>query len=320
MCERNEVYNGSFVYGRRPDYTFPDGWQPAGGGPGTQWFWEGTPPGPREVKIQNPAGLPAGIRQEQHVYIPVGERQRWLVRVSLRAATPGKRGYVKVFFTTAEGYPLGVLELNYTLSDQSKTYQDVVMTPAGTTAVILEAGIAGDGSLWISEVSFTRLYPLQRLRLDSQGRVFVNHVKTVGEITKPIRLQEPVSVHARVEADIRNLAYWRDSVKVYGSEGVPLKTDSEGKALVASARNYTGAEETVSTTDTWIRSAARDVSVQTTYSFAVRNGGTSDAVIRVSISPNILFWIPDGPEIKLSPGGDGGAGPQSLSPLRQCGL
>jgi len=304
MEPKNEIYNYNFSLGKRPDYTFPDGWQQVGGGPGTRWIWNKIPFGPGVINIINPVDLKAGIRQEQGVYVPVGKQQRWLVRVLLRADAPSTRVYVRVHFTNPAGYPIGVVELNYLATTENAEYQDVVITATGTSAVLVEAGLKEAGTLYIEEVFFGRLYPLNRLRLDDKGRVYVKHVEAVQEIIKPVRLEKPISVDVYTESDIRSLDYRRDSIQVYGSQpSAPLKTNTLGQAQVEIASNgYTEEQEEITTFDAWNCSTPRDVSRQGMYSLAVLNNGTNLAVVRTTISPDSIHWLWDGPEKTLSPG------------------
>jgi hypothetical protein len=344
----NRIYNYNFKYARTPDFLFPDGWLQVGGSSQTLWQWEKRPDGTGKIKIINPTALIAGIRLEKQVYVSVGEWQRWLFKTKLFADTSACTAYVRIYFSNPAGYPISSLEFQYTVGFDPTEICDVVATPQGATAILVEVGIIDLGTVTIEEVFFGRLYPLRELRLDGKGRLFVNNVNTVNEIIKPVPVKGPIDVNpvkikgsvnvnpveikrpidvnpvkikgsvnvnpveikgpidvhvkADVTADIRSLNYIRDSVRVFGSEGAPLKTSNAGNLQVENVSRYTSEYEIAVTKDAWERCGAKDVSRQRVYSYAVLNTGTNPATVRISISPDSLNWLTDSSEIIIAPG------------------
>lgn len=314
MKNKNQIYNYNFRYGKPPDHLFPDGWNTTGGDIHTLWEWIKKPDNSGEISIRNLLPVKAGIRQEQQVYVPVGEKQRWLLNISLHIEKPAQQVYVRVFFSNPAGYPVCSIELNYTLIDGDYLLEEIVATPVDTSALTIEVGLDDTGKLLIKEVSLSRLYPVKSLRLDDKGRVFVNHVQCLDEIKKPVRLagpvdvnpvklKDPVKVDVTVKSNIRSLQYFRDSIRAYGSENMPLKTDSLGRLQVDTTEGrYTEASDCVVTGNAWQHSVVWDVSMQKICSFAVINTGSYSALVRTEISPNMADWGIFDAETEVQPG------------------
>lgn len=301
---QNELYNPDFSLGQA-GADFPDGWEPAGGTPATAWRWLGQPGEAREVQVTHPGPGRAGIRQVAAVYLPVQEGQRWLLSFTLRAEQPGQAVYAGVAFGTPAGYVVSRAEFSWAAGPAPTTYRQLAVVPPGAGAARVEVGLGGPGALWLREVTAGRVYPPRVLRLDERGRAFVRRVGEVGRIVEPVRLAGPlqVNVRASVAADIRDLQYTRDSVTVYGSGGLPLQTNPSGQLQVETAGSAFREEwQSVVTTDSYTRSAARDISRLRLYSFAVLNSGLHPALVGLVISPDSLYWVENSPEQELAPG------------------
>lgn len=305
---QNEVYNANFIYGNGADGAFPDGWLPVGGDESTNWLWQKSPSGAGQVKIVNPNNIKAGIIQQQSVYVPIGEKQRWLLRLSLATDQPGRLAYIRINYRNPAGFPLGSAEFFHKMKPEQAGYQAVVTTPCGASAALLEVGLESAGTLYIHEVVCCRLYPVKKIRLDEKGRIFVNNVETINEIVKPVRVKMDAPIQANIkaciEADIRNLNYQKDSIRVYGSQaGVPLQTNPEGQAQVEIAGNsFVSDAKTVVTGDSFVYATSYDVSRLKVYSYAVLNTGTKPAAVKIYISPDGVNWVADAPELILAPG------------------
>ncbi|MEW6661111.1 MAG: DUF6385 domain-containing protein [Bacillota bacterium] len=305
---QNEIYNSNFIYGKAPDYSFPDGWLEVGGDKDTKWVWNKAPSGEGQVKIVNPHNIKAGIRQLQSVYVPIGEKQRWLLKVFLTADTPGRLAYIRINYRNPAGFPLGSAEFYHKINPDKTEYQDVMITPCGASAALVEVGLEEAGTLYINGVFCWRLYPIKNIRVDEKGRIFVKNVETIQEIVKPVRvkLDAPIqaNIKASIDADIRNLSYQRDTVRIYGSQsGAPLKTNPDGQAQVEIAGNsFTSVTQAVTTGDSLNRTASYNVSKLKVYSFAVLNTGAKPAIVKIYLSPDGINWIADGPELTQAPG------------------
>ncbi|MCW3489268.1 DUF6385 domain-containing protein [Dethiobacter alkaliphilus] len=301
---KNHIYNQGFKLALQ-DADFPDGWLKAGGTAQTQWIWEKHPCTPGGIKIINPVDVKAGIRQNFSVHVPIGERQRWQVGVSVHSEQPELPIYIRIVFSNPAGYPISALYFKHITSLEISEYTNILMTPEGAAAAVVETGVVGAGTIFISEISLLRLYPLKRLRMDEKGRIFVNDVATVQKIVEPIRIKDPVHVNikAKVEADIRDLNFMHDSVRIFGSENLPVKTNHLGQAQVEIVGNsFINKDEKVKTADDWTLSAQQDVSRLKVYSFAILNTGPAPATVRLSISPDGINWVFIGPTITVGIG------------------
>lgn len=299
----NQVYNGDFLMTRTGD--FPDGWLRVGGDGSTVWEWTGSPPGPRAVAIRHPSGRPAGIFQPSDVGIHAGELQRWKVQVNIHSEPSGVSAYLKIYFFTFTGRPMGSLIFDLHPGTAPETFTQVFATPSGTEVLCLEVGIAGHGTLFIHNVEACRIHPGRVLRLDTKGRPFVNSVETVGEILKPVQLAEPLPVHvqATVKAELRDLTPLRDGVRIYGSNGLPLDATPFGTLRVESAGcDFQEFMEELTASSTPVSTATRDVARYRHYSYAILNIGPVNAWVQVEISPDGIHWVPDSIAQQVKPG------------------
>lgn len=105
-----------------------------------------------------------------------------------------------------------------------------------------------------------------------------------------------------VDLDIRNLTATSDNILVYGQDSGAvnriIRTDTSGIVQFMHQRRYfTDTSEAVSTATAYTGSTARDVSEQSTYTFAIKNTGTTyTATVKVQISPDNVEWIDDSAE------------------------
>ncbi|MEW6723985.1 MAG: DUF6385 domain-containing protein [Bacillota bacterium] len=101
--------------------------------------------------------------------------------------------------------------------------------------------------------------------------------------------------------DIRDLTEATDSILIYGQDSGgthrAILTDSSGMLQTAISRSFTEASQVVSTATDYAGSTSRDVSEQETYSFAVKNtGSTYTATIKLEISADNSDWVTDSSE------------------------
>ncbi|WP_407311326.1 DUF6385 domain-containing protein [Desulfosporosinus sp. SB140] len=291
----NQVYNSPFKY---PDErgNFPDGWDKYGGDLATSWKWLGEEGENRAIEIAHPGGPRAGIIQTVNVPVQAGENQRWELQIILNTEPTGIPAYAKIYLGAVQQ-----LVFSFTPDSEPKTFNKVFATPPGTTALRIEVGIFGQGSLIIHDISAYRLYPLRVLRLDDKGQVYVRHVESVGQIQGivPVKIMGPVppvnvDVHAEVTNDIRDLTPATDGVRVYSSSGNSILSSPDGSMLVRIAgRNFTDYVENVRASFTPQPSLARDVSNYSVYSFAVLNMGSDTVQMNLEVSPEGTVWSVD---------------------------
>ncbi|MGB9791645.1 MAG: DUF6385 domain-containing protein [Thermacetogeniaceae bacterium] len=304
MVLRDQVYNGRFLLTQTGD--FPDGWLKVGGDESTVWEWWGVPPGRRAVVIRNPSQRPAGIFQPTDVGVCAGELQRWKVSVEMSSEPPSVPAYLKIYFFTFDGKPVGISAYELHPGATPEKFGKVFATPSDTEVFSLEVGVAGEGVLWIHSVAACRLHPCRVLRLDSKGRPFVNSVETIGEILKPVRLAEPLPVHiqADVKADLRDLTPLRDGVRLYGSNGLPINAAPSGALRVeTSGCGFLEFTEEMRAFSDPSPTSPRDVSRYRYYSFAVFNEGPARAFVGVEVSPDAVHWVQDSALHRVDPEG-----------------
>lgn len=304
MTKTNQVYNSHFLLGKGSGADFPDGWARIGGDALTKWEWIGTPDGPRAIKIVHSSGNKAGIILENDVLIPAEERQRWELRVVLQTEPTGLPCYIRVYLgaVSQELFPVQP-------SLEPEVFNGIFATPAGVTGIRIEVGILGGGILIIHQIQGWRLYPHRELRLDEKGQLYVRHIDSIGKIQTPVPvmirspLPIPVDVRTPITADFRDLTPSRDALRIYGSNGNPLKTTPDGLSqIMISGRKYVQSTETVIASDVFAAVMSKDVSEVSVYSYAVHNIGKASVSVQLQISPDGATWAEDDLEHEILPG------------------
>ncbi|EGW41176.1 DUF6385 domain-containing protein [Desulfosporosinus sp. OT] len=304
MTETNQVYNSHFLLGQEYNSDFPDGWVRVGGNKETKWEWCSNPDGPRSIKIVHPSGSGAGITLGNDVIIPAGEGQRWEILVVLQAEPMGVPCYIRVY--------LGAVSQNlFTVrpGSEPEAYTRVVSTPAGVTGLRIEVGILGEGIIVVHEIQGWRLYPKQALKLDEKGQIYVRHVDSIGKVQSPVSVRVvspipiPVDVRTSAKTELRDLTPTHDGVKIYGSNGNPITSTSDGLVeIIMSRKKYIHSSEVVIASKDIAASEPKDVSEVSVYSFAVHNIGTERVSVQLHISPDGAIWVPDDTEREILPG------------------
>lgn len=86
-------------------------------------------------------------------------------------------------------------------------------------------------------------------------------------------------------------------VQIYGRDGSALrgiKVDSQGNLMASFTKTFT--EETITiliTPNVFTGSKAQNVSVQSVYSYFIKNDGTNAAEVKIQISPDDMNWVDD---------------------------
>jgi len=304
VTETNQVYNSHFLLAQESHPDFPDGWAHTGGDTATKWEWVGTSDGPRAIKIVHPSGPRAGITLEHGVVIPAGEGQRWEIRVVLQTEPAQTPCYIRVYLGAVSQYLFSVRP-----GSEPEEYTRVFSTPAGVTGLRVEVGILGEGIIIVHEIQGWRLYPKQAMRLDEKGQIYVRHVDSIGKIQSPVSvklvcpLPIPVDVRTPIKADLRDLTPSRDGVKIYGSNGNPIISTSDGLIQIMTAgKKYMQTYETVIASDVLAAIMPKDVSEVSVYSYAVHNFGTEVVSVQLQISPDGAIWTEDDLEHEILPG------------------
>ena len=303
MTETNQVYNSHFLLGQE-NTDFPDGWVQTGGDRATKWEWVGIPNGSKAIKIVHPSGPRAGITLGNDVIIPAGEGQRWEIRVVLQMELTDVPCYIRVYLGA-------VSQLLFSVRPglEPEAFTRIFATPAGVTGIRIEVGILGNGIIIIHEIQGWKLYPQRDLRLDEKGQLFVRHIDSIGEIQTPVPVRItspipiPVDVRTPIKADLRDLTPSRDGLKIYGSNGNPVTSTSDGLVkIMMSGRKYVQSSETVIASNVYSAIMSKDVSEVSVYSYAVHNIGTIGVTIQLQISPDGAIWTEDDSEREILPG------------------
>ena len=304
MTEINQVYNSHFLLEQPNHPDFPDGWVQTGGDKATKWEWVGTPDGPRAIKIVHSSGPRAGISLENDVIIPAGEGQRWEIMVILQAE-PGKVPcYIRVYLGAVSQILFSVRP-----GSEQEAYTRVFSTPVGVTGLRIEVGILGEGIIIVHKIQGWRLYPKRELRLDEKGQIYVRHIDSIGKVETPVSVRVvsplpiPVDVRTSVKTELRDLTPSRDGIKIYGINGNPIASTSEGLLqIMMSGRKYLQSSESVIATNVTASTIPIDVCEVSVYSYAVYNTGTEGVIVQLQISPDGEIWTPDDMEREILPG------------------
>lgn len=304
MTKTNQVYNSHFLLCQENHPHFPDGWEQTGGDYVTKWEWTGTPDMPRAIEVIHPSGPRAGIKLENNVVIPAGEKQRWEIQVVMQTEPAGVACYIRVYLGAVSQLLFSVRP-----SSDPEEYSRVFSTPIGVTGLRVEVGILGEGKVIIHEIQGWRLYPERELRLDEKGQLYVRHIDTIGAIQTPVPVRLvspipiPVDVKTPIRADLRDLTPSRDGIRIYGSNGNPIESTMEGFVQTKlSGRKYVQSVETVTTSTVFISTMPKDVSELSVYSYAVHNSGTESVIVQLQISPDAVSWTADDLECEILSG------------------
>lgn len=292
--------------------SFPLDWHEIGGNYESCWDYKKDSLGKTFAEITNCSAGRAGIIQTQGAALDVSARKTWIIKVLLKSKKNEPTAYLRVYRIKVNGEVTLPMQYKVKPGLEPEWFRKVIQLDSGTKALRLETGILGRGCLSIFDV---KTYPLTRIL---KGKQDINHIQTIGEILKPIRLampiplKIPVNVQATVNSDIRNLSPIRDKVQVYGSTQVPLATSAFGRAQVdVCGHEFYESIEDVRALQTRAATVTRDVSGLLRFSLAVYNFGDCPAYFQIEFSPDGLHWAAEDiqrvvkPEslVIVSPGG-----------------
>lgn len=253
-CEANEnqIFNYNFVF---PDRTldFPTGWQKFKGHKTALFCWEEDNQHSFRIGIKNLTSKhPASICQDPLYSVPVYEKQVWEIGAKL-GVHHELWATIKVHFSSRSSSRESSISLDFMIGPGYDYYSGIVNVPQGMDYALVEIGTSEKGTLWIKDVFFTRIFPVEKYNVDAQGRLNINNVESV------TRILEPVDVNGTFE-------------------------------LVRPTRDFVE-DVTADTTDRY--STIQDVFHLATYSFCVINEGVTQAVVQMQLSPNGINWAED---------------------------
>lgn len=308
----NQITNGDFSKKSQLE-DFPRAWLPIGGNHASSWKYKQESQGVFFLEIRNSTVARAGIIQADESSLEVGKNEHWLVKVVYRSQQAELKAYLRLYPVNLNGdvgLPWEFCSRPQLEFKQFRQFKQIINIDSDIKFLRLETGVLGPGQISIYKLI---AYPLTPKRLkwknknDQKDRP-IEHIQSIGEILKPIRLAEPiplsipVNVQAKVDAAIRNLTPLRDRVQIYGSSQVPLATSSSGRAQVEiNGHGFHESIEDVSATQTIAYTIIRDVSALARYSFAIYNKGSEVAYVQIQLSPDGLHWAEAGKRRNVEP-------------------
>ena len=183
----NQIFNHNFLFPNRT-LDFPEGWQKYQRHRTASFSWEKDDKNNYYVVINNrKAKLRASICQEQSYSVPVYEKQVWEVG-ALLGVHHELWATIKVHFYSHPSSQILFSCVNFMLEPKCDYYCGLVTVPPGVDSALLEIGTSEAGTLWIREVSFKRIFPVEKYDSDAQGRLNINNVASVGRILEPVEV------------------------------------------------------------------------------------------------------------------------------------
>jgi hypothetical protein len=248
----NQIFNHNFVFPNRT-LDFPAGWHKFKGHKTADFCWEIDSNRNYKIGIKNSkAKLPASICQEPPYSVPVYEKQVWEIGAEL-GVHQRLWASVKVHFSSRCSSRVSSIFLDFMVGSTCDFYSGIVTVPPGVDYALIEIGTSDAGTLWIGDVLFRRVFPVEKYDVDPQGRLNINNVASV------TRILEPVDVKGTLE-------------------------------LVRPARDFV---EDVTADTIKRFSTMQDVFPLSSYSFCVINQGSVDGVVGMQLSPNGTNWVED---------------------------
>lgn len=301
----NELYNGNFQIKSNTQANFPEAWLQIGGNHQTSWNFMNASLEIPFVEINNSTSSRAGIIQTYEASLDVRKYEDWQILMVLKSGMPELEVYLHLYPIRSNGEVAKAWKFNFSTGLKQEQFKQVISIGSEIRFLRLEMGVLGPGDLYIYKLLAYPLTPnpmKRRVKKVKKELQPINHIQTIGEIIKPIHLAMPiplnipVTVQAKVNANIRNLTPTRDKVRIFGSSEAPLATSICGRAQVEiSAHSFNESVEAVTATQTLSSTTIRDVSSFPRYSFAIYNSGTEAAAyVQAELSPDAVHWAVEG--------------------------
>ena len=309
----NKINNGNFKVISKTQSNFPDAWLQFCGNHQTSWNFGNEPMERPVLEIKNPTALRAGIIQTNDASLDVGKDEDWQILMVLKSGMPKLQAYLRIYPIRSNGKISKPWEFSFSPGLKQEQFKQVISAGPDIQFLRLETGVLGPGDLTIYKLIAYPLTPNYMKRKVKKARKDIqpmnHHIQTIGEIIKPIRLampiplKIPVTVHAKVDANIRDLTQTRDRVQIFGSSEAPLATSICGRAQVEiNGHGFQESIEEVTARQIMSSITTRDVSALSRFSFAIYNVGTESAYVQAELSPDGLHWTIDGEQLEVGPG------------------
>ncbi len=306
------IHNGDFLKRSGEATDLPDEWLKIGGNHTTRWEFRQDPMERPVLEIRHSADIRAGIIQTHEASLDLGQDEDWLVIILLKSEKPESKAYLRCYPMKSKGDVCKPWTYSFSPEQKLEKFKQVISGGSDIRFMRIETGIVGPGSLGIYQLIAYPILPnymRRRAKKVSNELRQINHIQSIGEITKPIQLampiplRVPVTVQATVDANVRNLTPTRDRVQIFGSSPVPLATSNSGRAQVEiSGHGFNESLEEVTANQTLASTTTRDVSGLPRFSFAVYNFGTYRAFVQAELSPDGVHWVVEGSQREVGPG------------------
>ncbi len=250
-CEKaeNQIFNHDFRYANSTG-DFPAGWQRSRESKTAAFYWE-EENNQFSIKIRNRLfNRLASICQQRSYSVAVCEKQVWEVGALFKAHQQ-LTATIRVHLTSRSSGRVLYSCLDFLLQPGQDYYCGLLTVPADVEYAYLEVGTREIGTIWISNVVFRRVFPVDRYDSDARGRLNINAVSIVKKIMDPVRVTGDFELK-RISRDIVEEVVAGPQVKASGIQ---------------------------------------DVLNLTTYSFCVLNQSDSAAMARIDLSPNGINWL-----------------------------
>lgn len=248
-CEsqQNYIFNHDFCL-PGPSGNFPMGWQKYKSGKTSSIDWNNDN-NIASIRIKNRTRLMTSICQQRLFSIPVYEAQVWKVGVICRSNEKLNATIIVHFVSTSSRLLQTTLDFN--IEPENEHYYSTVTINSGVDYAYIEIGLKEPGTIWIEDVEFSRVFPVDKFDADARGRLNINSVENIK------RILEPVLMQGKIETVKQSKDIFEDVIAepMYGNSSV------------------------------------QDVLNLDTYSYCVINLGDHNALVYVQISPDAVHWI-----------------------------
>ncbi len=264
----NELFNHCFVFAN-PTGDFPAGWMKYRGSKNAEFIWEQDEKDVFGIMIRNRiAHQTASICQQRSYAVPVYDKQVWEIGAKIKVNAPLWIN-IKVHHVCKSSRVLGSSQ-DFLLDQQNDYCSGLVTIPAGVDFAYIELGTRQAGVIWVEDVVFRRVFPLEKYSTNAQGRINVNTIEVLKKIAEPVEVRGSVEL----KGVLPNVHILKNVIDLY--------EDLTAEPLLKYSK-------------------VQDISQLNLYSFCVINLGPHNALIQVQISPDGINWVNDGPELRVIP-------------------
>lgn len=242
--DQNQVFNPHFIFAN-DNNDFAAGWQKYMGSKTANISWEKGHKEYNSIKIQNHlAHRMASICQQRPYRIAIYEKQVWEIGAQFKSDIH-LSATIRVHFQINNTRSI-YTRLDFLLEPGSNYYYGLVLIPGSAEYAWVEAGTPEVGTLWIENVVFKRVFPIEKLDMDGRGRLNLGTVEAIQRIVEPVKLAGSLKLTRETRDVFEDIT------------ATPIKQTSR----------------------------IQDVLNLNVYSFCVLNRGDAVAMVRMQLSPD----------------------------------